>query len=214
MSGRQKPLICLFEPQDDVVWRLSGTLWPAPDSLPSPAYPSIRSLAEVSGLMCRTAAICIGLQSLCVRVFPTACVGTSRKLKNLRENPREKVVCARTCVCATCMKVSLFHFSVRHSIVRHPVCPSCASNHMLPSAFQWRVTPLTTLLWISAKPLNACVCVCVSVCDCMHPSCCMFAFVWTKSIRVVWAVACVCECMCMSSVCVCVCSRWRSQQRR
>lgn len=132
--------------------------------------------------MCRAAAICIGLQSVS---FPNGCMkmfSRGREVDISGKSERRE----GCCVCEWKQKVCTVYIPNRLSVVHHPVLssPSLSSpcRTHAASAFQWRVTPVTTLLQRSATPLN----VCVRACVCVHQ---FVVFVCIKSAHVVWAAA-------------------------
>lgn len=97
--------------------------------------------------------LCVGLQpsasvySLCV--FPAGCMETvlcEIEGDNLGRKGEKGGVKEQQYVCESVCLVYTTSVFFAHSSVCLSVCLSCPCNHELPSAFQWRVTPVTTLL--------------------------------------------------------------------
>ena len=184
--------------------------------------------------MCRTAAICIGLQSVCLsnRMYGDVFMWErTRQVRKEREEKREKR-CVRCVVCVyksvryvlftpPCLSLSRPSpcLSVRLCLSVRPVHPTTCcpvhfngESHLLPRCFGYQLN----------HSMCVCLCVCVRACvrvclrDCMHPSvCCMCAFCMHKiyayclggcmHVRMhVFVRACACMCVC-AHVCVCVC---------
>ena len=184
--------------------------------------------------MCRTAAICIGLQSVCLsnRMYGDVFMWErTRQVRKEREEKREKR-CVRCVVCVyksvryvlftpPCLSLSRPSpcLSVRLCLSVRPVHPTTCcpvhfngESHLLPRCFGYQLN----------HSMCVCLCVCVRACvfAWLYASICLLhvCVLYAQNLRILFgrlhacanacvcACVCVCACMCVCAhVCVCVC---------